>query len=74
MSDLPWAGPWPWSARCRAYRERRPFWSRARGACEPYGRCELRPHTEAVAHALSHQDQSGPESPLRWRTDWEVAR
>lgn len=69
-SNLVWAGRWPWSARCRAFRERRPFWAIGRPCpgAEPFGRCELRPHTDAVAHAL---ERGSFDAPYRWRTDWE---
>lgn len=69
MYELPWAGPWPWSPRCRAVHEPR-INTQHPDAAFPispgfYGRCELAPHGPEIDHAL----ERGFHCP-RWSTRW----
>jgi hypothetical protein len=66
---LEWAGPWPWSSRCRAVREPAVVRGPAgdmRHLGGHYGRCELAPHSQDVDHAL----ERGMENVPRWSTRW----
>lgn len=45
IDTMPWAGPWPWSRRCKAKK-------RKTGDEYYYGRCELMPHWGTVPHCL----------------------
>lgn len=54
--DNLWSGPWPWSPRCKAKITKKESKYR-------YGRCELKPHSEDVDHAL----EFGLEH-LRWNS------
>ncbi len=60
-----WAGPWPWSPRCRAVKEppRRQVIGGAMRVGGHHGRCELQPHGPEIDHAL----ERGLEYP-RWST------
>lgn len=58
IDETPWAGPWPWSKRCRA---------RTNSSEEYWGRCELEPHGPEILHTLERGMIW-----VRWRDGEEV--